>query len=737
MKEKISLIAVQEFLHDFQQSSETYILEEGKEKDDILTIAKAKGINLKESKDLAGFKTIYTFADKANKNKARLPKEKLLKALPTIIGKPVDVDHIRKYVVGHYIDYRYKAKEDMVIAYGVFYKSNFGSEWETARELFGSGKLATSYEIWCPKNKRKKLDDGTYELQEMEIAGGALLFRTAPAFEDAKVLNIAKRTIENQEVELVYASKDYNNEELIVANNPFLEQVEKNKKALEEEKKKQAEEKIEVPKETVEVVQKETVVEGPKVEEPKTTEQVQETPKEETTPEVKQEEQIAPNTITCSNCKTEMPKPVEGIQELKCSNCFAILSANGEMTYPPQIIDFKLSCPDCNSSNWRILENKETASKLKCLSCAKDYMINFKTDKQEEEVNKLNFLYTGFARCHQCGTNIPISCSSKIEKHELTCSKCGLMFEHDIKKSDRYKQIESITLVIPEQKPEEPQKSSVEEIPEGETVEQKDTNIVEKSETAEIETAEVNLEQKALEAQTNQAKEENIEEAKLLKKQQRGTVVFPYESPKVKDKKDHFPINDADQARNALARVAQYNAVPEWYNGTLKGLQARVRSAVRKAFPSIKVTEPTKAKVLRKAVKKIMKIKKERKEMCKAHKEKESLLVAGIKKTVSQLIKAQAEIKKIKEEADEKIKFYTSNAIEIAKRREELGEFGTSLSDKDIMTEDKYTEAKLEKANASCNEDTVGSKVNEKDEAYYDRFRKEIDDNAFGRNKTE
>lgn len=71
----------------------------------------------------------------------------------------------------------------------------------------------------------------------------------------------------------------------------------------------------------------------------------------------------------------------------------------------------------------------------------------------------------------------------------------------------------------------------------------------------------------------------------------RGTVVFPANSKKVKDKKDHFPINDADQARNALSRVAQYSSVPSWYSGSLSELQSAVRSAVSRKFPGIKVTK--------------------------------------------------------------------------------------------------------------------------------------------------
>jgi len=67
--------------------------------------------------------------------------------------------------------------------------------------------------------------------------------------------------------------------------------------------------------------------------------------------------------------------------------------------------------------------------------------------------------------------------------------------------------------------------------------------------------------------------------------------VFDAKSKSVKDDKDHFPLGSAAQARNALARANQYSSVPKWYKGTLKGLKTAVARAVKKAYPSIEVTE--------------------------------------------------------------------------------------------------------------------------------------------------
>ena len=73
----------------------------------------------------------------------------------------------------------------------------------------------------------------------------------------------------------------------------------------------------------------------------------------------------------------------------------------------------------------------------------------------------------------------------------------------------------------------------------------------------------------------------------------RGTVCVPAES--AKDKQDHFPINSESQARNALARVHQYSSAPEWYKGSLSGLQALVSRKVHSKYPGIKIEKKKKS----------------------------------------------------------------------------------------------------------------------------------------------
>ena len=70
----------------------------------------------------------------------------------------------------------------------------------------------------------------------------------------------------------------------------------------------------------------------------------------------------------------------------------------------------------------------------------------------------------------------------------------------------------------------------------------------------------------------------------------RGDCVFPANSGKNKSNKDRFPINNENQARNALARANQYSSSPEWYEGSLESLLKSVARHVKSKYPSIDVT---------------------------------------------------------------------------------------------------------------------------------------------------
>ena len=87
-------------------------------------------------------------------------------------------------------------------------------------------------------------------------------------------------------------------------------------------------------------------------------------------------------------------------------------------------------------------------------------------------------------------------------------------------------------------------------------------------------------------------KEEKVEDSKELP---RRAFVFPADSTMVNDGKGHFPLNSLSRGRAALAFVARYDKLPKWYSGdmSLEEFKDHVRSEVKKAYPSIEVSDST------------------------------------------------------------------------------------------------------------------------------------------------
>jgi len=758
MEKKITNLEIQDFLSDFEANSETQILEEGKEKNDLIAIAKVKGINLKNNKDLAGFKTIYTFANKANKNQARLPKEVLLKALPTMIGKPVNIDHQRRYVVGHYIDYRYKAKEDMVIAYGVFYKSNFGEEWEETRKLFKTKKLATSYEIWCPAEKRHYLEDGTYELLEQEIAGGALLHQEEPAFAGAKVLELAKHSLDKQPEELVY-SKKYKEGELITS---------------------------QTSEYTVSVDA--TTKDAPFVTSADTT-------------------SVTVSTIKCSNCQEEFS--FNGTGDIKCPRCLAILDTQGNMKYPPQIKDFKVLCPSCKVNRWLIIGKDDKEVKLRCGQCSKEYKATFDKKKRDELLDKVDFVYTGSISCYQCSNRIYVSGVSSIRNRTVKCKRCGLEFSYDIL-NEAYKKISNIVEIKKEETSEKGGQK---------TMEFKVETSKYHRYVSDFEKLEATISDDYGES-TEVAKRLTTEQRNALPDSMFAVVVRVKNKKTGKMRKIRmFPINDEAHVRNALARLGQ--PAPKATLKRLGVSVEKVRAKILKRARQLKMTkllerykkssketasfncscvkcghkitsdehcvnlkcpkcggqmrradrpgdgkpEDKKTAKVEKSLEKKMEKKEIKKEVEvkeqpeKVEEKKEEKLDEKKDEKVDEKASEKTDEKPTEEKVEEaketreqkyakgirklasqikslkkKLNLYKANAKEIMKRREELGE-NVDLTDEDILNDDKFARAKTEnenlllRAQLETSSETVGKKG--QDEEYYVKRRKAINKEAF------
>jgi len=415
---------LKDFLKDYQNNSETIILSESKQKDELIAVAKKKGILVDGSFDLAVFKTIYTFTDKANGNKEMTRKQELLRALPTLIGKPVNIDHIRRYIVGYLIDYRFVEKDNKVIAYGIFFKNAFAEEWEEIKQLFKDKKLATSHEIWSDKNKDEILEDGTVVLHDLQIAGEAILLKTTPAFPGAKVLKIsvkAQETLDRVKASLEEVNTDKGKYQLVYAcvNKDGL------CRSIEEDKE------IHVADESAKTATPPPVV--PQSNQPVQPNQTQKMP------------------IVCVNCGQNfehefMAGGVAG--QVKCPNCWCVLDQTGKVVYPAQIKNFSISCPECQTrDNWLITESKDRDSILRCMSCSKDYKVTFKDeDPAGKLIKRMQFLRTGKVRCIQCGKYHEYAQISTLKTVDVNCSKCGIKFTFDVGGNERNKrEIEKIS----------------------------------------------------------------------------------------------------------------------------------------------------------------------------------------------------------------------------------------------------------------------------------------------------
>ncbi len=713
------------FLEDFESNSTVELLEgASKEKNELIASAKKRGILAEGSRDLGLIKTIYLFTDQFNDNGDMISSAELQKKFPQIVGKPMNVNHERTLIVGVYIDYKFILKEKKAITYATFFKSIYPKLWEKVKAFKNRGKLSSSFEIWSPENKRKIFPNGTEELRQIEIAGGALIFEekgVTPAFRDAKVLAIAKSQLAKQLTEscMVYASK-YKDKEIIVANqNHFKNEVEENyQKMLEEQNK--------LP------------------------------------------------VIKCSNCEKDFESAEQ--TNIKCPSCFAIVNKAGVMIYPPQIKNFKMLCPACKIDNWLIVSNTEEAAKIKCQSCTKDYLIKFSKEEKSELLDKMTFLFIGHATCPQCSNSVSVEGSSKMEATPLTCPSCKLKFIFNRAKMEQYKQISEIDEIVekPKEEPNKDKESSKEGGEEEMVIPKEIEKIVKEEDTkteklkekpspqekvktksekteevvedkkpeksqaepkkAQKETVEKVEEPKA-EKPSKEPKEKTTEKVKITKEAKDETST---EEPVAKETKTAKEETIEDKTTTEEPKETAIPVIDEKIIKDIEEASSETPVAIEESkipVEEIKIVKST--KILRKAVTKIKELKKELNEI----KEKKETLISAVKKTTSQVISLKEEITKIKENSEKKISLYKENAQLIVSRKDELGEeYSKELSDEDILNEDKFERAKLEKENdmlrGSKDNDTlvVGEKPNAKDEEI-DKQAKEIDDKAYGRKK--
>ncbi len=628
MENMITNVQLQEFLQDFQERSETIILEDGKEKNEIIAIAKAKGILLKGSIDLAGFKTVYAFTDRPNLNGAILPKAHLLKALPTLVGKPIDIDHNRRYVVGFYIDYRYVAKKSMVIAYGIFFKNSFATEWKEVAKRFKEKTLATSFEIWSPEADYVKHANGTYDMAEMEVAGGAILFEDDPSFKEAVVLELSKVAEGLYNTDLVFASTKYKCND-ILTNIGNLKCVKCGR----------CKEKGEVKMAEPEIKTKAPKAEENKIESIKVIK-----------PEV-----VTVSKIKCSNCEDEFT-PMDTISgQLKCPKCFAIIDRAGTVLYPPQIMNFKVSC-SCRANDWILIKyiDKGEKAHIKCRLCSKQYEIEFTSMAVDEIIKIPTFMYEGETTCRQCQRTLFFNITSDEKTTSIKCDKCGITFEIDISKhcDRRVKNIKELV---------EPKKAS-----KGETL--MDKEKVKKQEKAKVEDTLKDLAAEVIELkaqlETANKKSKRADKILLIAKELKGLL---------KEKTDIVTL-----------KVLEISSITE----------------------QVKTAEG---------------------ELTEANK---------------QFVEKEKELEKANQTTD----FYKKNAVELEKRKTELGKFAKDMNDEQILSDTDFEIASLKKKNSELENtdkvtsievasENVGDLTNDQKNNRYKKIQDGVNEVAYGKKK--
>lgn len=192
MKKKTEQVKI--LFEDMTFGSKYTFLEQGKDDDELKNVGEKIGIDL-PSPDIAVFKGLYAMVDEENRNKCTLPKKEVEKALSTLRGKAVDIDHLRKSTVGFWIDAHLEG--DNIISYGAFWKANYEEEYTDFKEKMEEGGVAISMEAW---GERVFTEGNSYELHNIHFAGGALLDQESPACPGAGVLEFSKsprnRTLE-------------------------------------------------------------------------------------------------------------------------------------------------------------------------------------------------------------------------------------------------------------------------------------------------------------------------------------------------------------------------------------------------------------------------------------------------------------------------------------------------------------------------------------------------------------
>ena len=438
------------FFSDLTFNSEYEFLEEAKDKSELMEIAQRRGLRL-PSPDLAVFRCVYALCDSPNLNGCILPCDEVSKALDSLIGKLIDVDHERNRAIGHWIDK--KQVDGKIIAYGALWKSAFTEEYKHAKLLMDQKKLRVSFEAW---GDHEPVTKNTYNLNRIHFAGGAILLKTKPAFPEAKVLefsSVVKNTLNTGKTETLVKCQYCNHEFDWDGVLEFKGDAKKCPKCF-------------------------AIIDS--------------------TGKVIQIPQIIDFSINCPSCKgsIEITKRGEDTAEVKCVNCareYEItfeLADKANSTSLLDVIDTrKASCPQCGNAVSFGLFFSEKEIDLHCKHCGlnfpykAEYRVAKKIVKKIVEKQKSKEEAQFNCSCVKCGYKM----SSESHCKDIKCPKCGgtmrraerpgpgqssksneggnkMSEEKKVEKAEEIQEEKKVEEVTPEEKVEQPEKKEEEKV---------------------------------------------------------------------------------------------------------------------------------------------------------------------------------------------------------------------------------------------------------------------------------
>jgi hypothetical protein len=190
--------------------------------------------------------------------------------------------------------------------------------------------------------------------------------------------------------------------------------------------------------------------------------------------------------------------------------------------------------------------------------------VEFAVPEKSEILEHIRFLYVGHTSCPQCGSTIPLSGTSDMTEHEVTCKKCSLTFKVNTEKMERSRQIKSIVEKTLEERREE-EKMTQENKKEDVEVKVEDTKEVETTETPEVkveEKTEVKTEEKAEEPKAETPKvEEKIDEKATVNKEE--VVESPTEEEGKASEESTEPSKDTTTEQPAETETPSVEAPKE------------------------------------------------------------------------------------------------------------------------------------------------------------------------------